>query len=144
MAAKSLTFDTGIVEYDINGMATVCFNPADESFTRKLYGTVELLDGIQDRVASDSTPFDSFGDLDAEMREAIDDLLGPGVADALFQNMNCYAIADGFPVWMNLVMALVDEVTEAYAREFGKTDARIRAYSGKYDAMFAKYRKGKK
>jgi len=142
--AKLLQFETGVVEYDINGAATVRFNPADETFTRKLYETVALLEGIQDRTASDSTPFDSFGDLDAEMREAIDELLGEGVADALFPGMNCYAIADGFPVWMNLVMALVDEVTEAYAREFGKTDARIKAYSGKYDAMFAKYRKGKK
>ena len=139
--AKTLTFETGLVEYEINGMATARFNPTDETFARKLYKTVETLDGIQDRTASGSTPFDTFGDLDAEMRAVIDDLLGEGVADALFQNMNCYAIADGFPVWMNLVMALVDEVTEAFVREFGKTDPRMASYSGKYDAMLAKYRK---
>lgn len=145
--AKSLSFDTGAVEYDINGAATVTFNPTDEGFVSKLYDTFGALDGLQDDMAQgdDSEDvLDKFARLDVEMRAAIDGLLGPGVSEALFAGMNCYAIADGLPVWMNLVLALLDEVTEAYEREYGKTDARLKAHSAKYDAIIAKYgRRGK-
>lgn len=145
--AKSLSFDTGAVEYDINGAATVTFNPTDEGFVSKLYDTFGALDSLQDDMAQgdDSEDvLDKFARLDVEMRAAIDGLLGPGVSEALFAGMNCYAIADGLPVWMNLVLALLDEVTEAYEREYGKTDARLKAHSAKYDAIIAKYgRRGK-
>lgn len=141
--AKSLSFADNLVEYEINGRATVRFNPTDETFVAKLERAFGSLDGLQDELASD-TGLDRFAQLDREMRETIDGLLGNGVADALFPDMNCYALADGLPVWMNLVLALVDEVGEAYEREFGKTDARLKAHSSKYDAMLAKYRRGKK
>ena len=51
------------------------------------------------------------------------------------------AIAGGLPVWMNLVIALLDEVSEAYEREFGESDKRLKAINSKYDAMMKKYRK---
>lgn len=140
--AKSLKFDTGLVEYDINGVAKVSFNPTDETFVHNLEGTFGRLDGLQGKL-SDGEGFGSFVGLDKEMREAVDGLLGAGVSDALFPNMNCYAIADGLPVWMNLMLALLDEVSEAYEREFGKTDRRVRAHKAKYDALMAKYRTGK-
>lgn len=140
--AKSLQFDTGLVEYDINGAAKVSFNPTDETFVHKLESAFRSLDHLQEEVISDEG-FERFIALDKEMRETIDGLLGAGVADALFPNMNCYAISGGLPVWMNLVLALLDEVSEAYEREFGKTDERVRSHKAKYDAMMAKYRKGK-
>lgn len=139
---KSLTFDRNLVEYDINGMATVRFNPTDEGFVQRLHDVFGELDGLQDALSGDG--FAKFGELDTKMRASIDGLLGEGVADALFPDMNCYALADGLPVWMNLVLALLDEVAEAYEREFGKSAARMGAQSAKYDAMLAKYRKAKK
>lgn len=148
--AKTLSFETGLVEYDLNGSATVRFNPTDESFVSKLYDAFGKLDGLQAKLTDGGGDAGDvlrrFGDLDAEMRATIDGLLGEGVADALFPGMNCYAIADGLPVWCNLMLALLDEVTEAYEREFGKTDGRIRAHGDKYNAMMAKYgrRKGER
>ena len=145
--AKTITFDTGIVEYEINGAATVRFNPADEDFARKLYAMVDDLEAKQAEFERDEPSrdaFERFGELDAEMRASIDDLLGDGVADSLFPNMNCYAMADGLPVWMNLVMALADEVADAYVAERGKTDGRLSAHSRKYDEMMAKYGRGDK
>lgn len=146
--AKTLTFDTGVVEYSINGQATARFNPTDEGFVTKLYESFGSLDGLQDSLAESGggtqDTLETFARLDADMRATIDGLLGEGVADALFPDMNCYAIADGLPVWMNLILALLDEVSEAYEREFGKTDGRLKAHSAKYDAVMAKYgRKGK-
>lgn len=142
--AKQLTFDKNLVEYEINGDFTVSFNPADEEFAAKLEDMFYSLEGLQERLAGEKS-FSKFRELDAEMRQKIDGLLGDGASDALFPDMNCFAIANGLPVWMNLAMALYDEVTEAYAREFGKTDARFEAHKAKHDKMMLKYRaKGKK
>lgn len=139
---KALTFETGLVEYDINGAATVRFNPTDETFTQNLYETFKELDKMQASFA-EGDDFSQFIGLDKDMRGCIDKLLGEGVSDALFCGMNCYALADGLPAWTNLILALLYEVTEAYEREFGKTDSRVKAHKAKYGAMLAKY-KGKK
>lgn len=141
--AKQLSFNKNIVEYDINGDFTVSFNPADEEFAAKLEDMFGSLEGLQERLAGDKS-FSKFRELDAEMRQGIDGLLGDGAADALFPDMNCFALADGLPVWMNLALALYDEVLEAFAREFGKTDARFKAHRAKYDKLMAKYRRGGK
>ena len=137
--AKQLTYSKGLVEYDINGDYTVSFNPTDEEFVAKLEETFSSLDELQSNLGGEVS-FTKFRELDAQMRGQIDGLLGIGAADALFGGMNCYAIADGLPVWMNLVLALLDEITEAYEREFGKTDARVKEHTAKYDAMMAKYK----
>lgn len=139
--AKSLTFETGLVDYDINGVA-VRFNPTDETFAQGLYEAFNTLDKLQTAFA-EGDDFSKFAELDKDMRAIIDNLLGVGVADALFEDMNCYALADGLPAWTNLVLALFGEVSEAYEREFGKTDARVKAQNAKYEKMLAKY-KGKK
>lgn len=139
---KSLQFDTGLVEYDINGAVKVRFNPTDETFVSGLERLFDALSDLQES-ATIEEGFKKFADLDKDMRKKIDALLGDGVSDALFPNMNTWAIADGLPVWMNLVMALLDEVSEAYEREFGKTDPRVNAQRTKYDKLMAKYRKDK-
>ena len=137
--AKALDFDKGLVEYEVNGDYTFSFNPTDEGFVAGMEEALGALEGLQGRIAGDKS-FAAFRELDAEMRAIIDGLLGDGASEALFGGMNCYAIADGLPVWMNLFLALMDEVAEAYEREFGKTDARFKAHEEKYGAMMAKYR----
>jgi hypothetical protein len=138
--AKTLSFETGLVDYDINGAYVARFNPADESFAQKLYEMIQMLDDAQDGLSSSDGLFEGFGELDAQMRAAIDGLLGEGAAAALFPGMNCYALSGGLPVWVNLALALADEVAEAFAREYGETDARLASYTGKYKAMMEKYR----
>lgn len=137
--AKLIEFDTGLKEYDIKGYK-LWVNPTDEGFAAKLEDAFKSLDGLQDKLAEDDS-LSKFAELDADMRGKLDGLLGAGAADAIFPGMNCYAIADGLPVWMNLVLALLYEVTEAYEAEFGKTDARVKAHKAKYDAMLRKYRR---
>ena len=139
---KSLNFADNKREYDLNGKVTVRFNPTDEGFIARLEDTFESLDGLQNELA-DGAGFAKFAELDKDMRKRIDALLGDGVSDALFEDMNCYALADGLPVWANLVLAILDEVSEAYDDEFGKTDSRVKSHTAKYDALMRKYRKGK-
>jgi hypothetical protein len=138
--AKSLTVADNCREYDINGKVTVRFNPTDESFVAKLEDTFGTMSEMQ-QLAESGNGFAKFADLDVAMRAKIDDLLGEGVSQALFGGMNCWALADGLPVWMNLILALLDEVSEAYEQEFGKSDSRVKAHNAKYEAMMAKYRK---
>lgn len=139
--AKSLTFADNRREYDLNGKITVRFNPTDEGFVSRLRDTFEKLDALQELLSSGDM-FERFGELDMDMRARIDALLGDGVSEALFEDMNCYALADGMPVWANLVLAILDEVAEAYEDEFGKTDARVKSHTDKYDALMRKYRRG--
>lgn len=146
--AKTLNFDTGLVEYSINGAVTVRFNPADSKFTERLYETFTNLDARQDEFQKRVDEIGDDGDAmfayanerDAEMRGCIDGLLGEGVANALFPDMNCYALADGLPVWMNLMFALAEEVERAFTAQRKRSDPRLKAYNKKYSAMAAKYK----
>lgn len=149
--AKVLNFDTGLVEYDINGAATVRFNPTDAAFTERLYKAFTDLDARQDEfqrkvdeIGEDGAAMFAYAnERDEEMRGIIDGLLGEGVADALFHDMNCYALADGLPVWINLMFAVADEIQAAYTAEQKKTDPRITGYNKKYQGMMQKYKRGK-
>lgn len=147
--AKTLSFDTGVVEYDLNGAAKVRFNPTDSAFVERLYRAFDELDGKQGEfqqhiadIGDDGGKLFAYAnERDAEMRSIIDSLLGEGTADALFPDMNCYAIADGLPVWINLMFAICDEIDAAFSAEQKRSDPRVRKYSKKYDAMMAKYSK---
>ena len=149
MASKSLSFDTGVVEYEINGMATARFNPTDAAFAERLYDAFTELDARQDEFEKRVTEIGEDGEAmfayakerDEEMRGIIDGLLGEGVADALFPDMNCYALADGLPVWINLLFAVAEEIEAAYHLEQGKTDPRIKAYNARYAGMMKKYQR---
>lgn len=150
--AKTLSFETGVVEYEVNGAATIRFNPTDAAFVERLYQTFTDLDAKQeefqaqvDDIGEDGERMFAYAkERDAEMRGIIDGLLGEGVADALFPDMNCYALADGLPVWINLMFAIAEEIEAAYTAEQKKSDPRLRKYDKKYAGMMAKYKKGKK
>ena len=136
---KQLQFDTGLVSYDLNGAAQVAFNPTDSAFVERLFHTFDALDQKQDayraeveRAAGSREIFDIARRRDEEMRGMIDEALGQPVCGALFGGMNVYAMADGLPVWCNLMLALMDEVDTSFAREQKATTPRIRKYTAKY------------
>ena len=138
MEAKALSFDTGLVTFDLNGKASVTFNPTDSAFVERLFNTFDELDKKQDAYkaevekAEKREVFDIARKRDAEMRDMIDNALGASVCDALFGDMNVYAMANGLPVWANLLLAIMDEIDTSFARETKLTDSRIRKYSAKY------------
>jgi hypothetical protein len=137
--ANIITLDTGVRDYEINGFQAK-FNPTDESFIARVEEAFESLDGLQDHI-KEVEGFSSFVGLDAQMRVTIDGVLGEGAADAIFPGVNCYSLSGGLPLWLNLMYALVDEISEACEAEFGKTDERVKHYNDKYAAMMKKYRK---
>ena len=46
--------------------------------------------------------------------------------------MNVYAMADGLPVWCNLMLAVMDEIDTSFAREQKRMNPRIAKYTAKY------------
>ncbi len=147
--AKSLKFDTGVVEYDLNEDVKVRFNPTDTAFVERLYKVFGDLEAKQDEfqarideIGEDGAAMFAYAsERDAEMRGLIDGLLGEGVSDALFADMNCYALADGLPVWVNLMFAISEEIEAAFGAEQKKADPRVRGYNKKYEAMRRKYKR---
>lgn len=137
--AKLITVETGVKDYEINGYQAR-FNPTDESFIARVEKAFDSLDGLQDELKN-AGDFSAFVGLDGKMRVTIDEVLGEGAADAIFPGVNCYSLSNGLPLWLNLMYAIVDEISEACESEFGKTDERMKHYNDKYTAMMKKYRK---
>ena len=136
---NTISIPTGLVTYDINGVCQISFNPTDALFAERLYSAFDTLDTRQEdyqsrieKAANTKAIFEVARALDAEMREIIDNTLGKGVSDALFKDMNVYAMADGLPVWANLFLALMDEMDTGYVHEQRKTSPRLDKYIGKY------------
>lgn len=147
MDAKVLSFETGVVTYHINDSFEVSFNPTDTYFVNRFYEIFEKLDReqgkyeeeVEKRKGDFHKTFEYAQERDIEMRGLIDGLLGDGAADALFHGMNCYSLANGLPVWMNLMFAIADEIHDAYQSNEGKADPRVRDYNVKYTKLMAKY-----
>lgn len=136
---KELGFETGLVSYSLNGKCEIAFNPTDSNFVKRLFDAFEFLDGKQEaykaeieKLSDKKRIFEVARERDAEMREVIDGVFGFAVCDTLFGSMNVYALAGGLPVWCNLMLAVMDEVDTAFAREQKQTNTRITKYTAKY------------
>ena len=139
MADKKLSFESGVVTYNINDKCEVSFNPTDTTFVEKLFSAFEDLDNKQDTYKttiesmSDKREIFEFAkDRDEEMRAVIDGLFGVPVCDALFGSMNVYSLAGGLPVWCNFLLAVVDEIDDTYVKEQKASNSRIAKYTAKY------------
>ena len=141
--AKILNFSNGVQEYDING-ATVRFNGTDYQFAERLISTFDRMDALQQKykgqlqAKSGNDVFKACRAVDKDMRAVINDLFADDVADKIFGTCSCYALADGLPIWVNLIFAVMDEIDETVIAEQKKTDPRLDAYLAKYKAREAK------
>lgn len=136
---SELNFETGLVTYNLNGVCEVRFNPTDSDFVERLFNAFDTLDKKQDRykeeidkIADKKEIFQIARERDAEMRGIIDSLFDAPVCDALFGKMNVYAVADGLPVWCNLMLSVMDEIDTTFSREQKRTNPRVAKYTAKY------------
>ena len=134
-----IRFETGLVTYRLNDACEVSFNPTDSAFVERLFHTFDTLDRKQEAykaeiesVTDKRKIFDIARERDAEMRGMIDEAIGTPVCGALFGSMNVYAMADGLPVWCNLMLAVMDEIDTSFAREQKRMNPRIAKYTAKY------------
>lgn len=136
---EKLNFETGIVTFSVNGKCDIDFNPTDSNFVERLFNAFDTLDKKQDsykseveRTSNKREIFDTARKMDAEMREIIDGVFDRPVCKEIFGMMNVYALASGFPVWCNFMLALMDQIDTTFAREQKATNPRIKKYTEKY------------
>lgn len=139
---KELVFDTGLVEFNVNGVCTISFNPTDSGFVERLVGAFDVLEQKQSeyekeaRVAAEKENkkeiFEVARRRDTEMREIIDNVFERPVSAELFGHKNVYAMASGLPVWCNFMLAVVDEIDAAISNEQKATGERLKKYTEKY------------
>lgn len=145
---KELTFDSGIVEYKINGAAVVAFNPADRAFVERFYNTFDALEKTQDEYSKKAAALEdhrgSFAlahERDDAMTEILDGLFHQPVCQAVFGDMSLCAFANGFPVWLNLMLIILDEIEGNIGDIQKQADPRIAKYKAKYAKYAAKFQK---
>ena len=124
---EKFNFDTGMKEFEINDAVTVSFNPTDPETIKKIFDVFDSLDAKQAaykaeiaRCGETKEIFDIASRRDAEMREV------------LFGTMNVYALADGLPVWCNLMLAIIDQIDTRSLQERKGTSARIEQYTKRW------------
>lgn len=135
---KTLNFDTGIVTYSLNDKCEININPTDGMLVSRLIDLVDRLGEKREQYAAELEKADTkeifaiSNRFDSEMRAEIDAALGAPVCDAVFGSMSVLAMADGLPVFCNLIFAILDEVDAGWTRETKKTSVRIDKYTAKY------------
>lgn len=144
MGDNVILIDSGVVTKTLQTTdgkeCSFSFNPLDIGFSKKLFDAFDKLDAKQEKYkdevqknANKREVFEIGKNMDAEMRDLInEEVFGFDICGALFGSMNMYALANGLPVWANLMFAMVDEMDTAYAREQKLTNARISKYTKKY------------
>ena len=135
---------TGVQTYNFNGMVEVSFNPTDQNFIERLHNTFERLEQKQDtyraeieRAKGTKAIFEVAHARSDEMRGMIDELFQQPVCEPLFGSMNLYSMADGLPVWVNLMMAVVDICDANLTEQEKQGSPRLQKFLTKYK----KYRK---
>lgn len=135
---KKVIIDSGVQEYSLNDKCSVFFNPADAEFADRIYTAFDELRKKQEKRTLDlekmttRETFDYLKQLDREMRDTIDGVFGQPVCEPLFGSMSVYASAGGTPVWMNLMLAIIDELDEGVKREKAFHSEKLAKYTKKY------------
>ena len=134
-----INIPTGLKEYDLNGAITIRINPTDTAFVERMYHTFTALDQKQDQYKAEieaaknkAEIFDVARARDKEMRDMLTDLFGVDVCTPLFGGQNVYALADGLPLWTNVLLAMMDEIDSGYAAEQKRMNPRVKKYADKW------------
>ena len=136
--ANIISFDTGVKEFNINDAVTVRFNPTDINFAERVFNGLEALDKLYESYQSevdkveDREVFDLARRIDADARGIINGIFDNDVCTPLFGDMSINTISDGFPVWANFLLAIIDQFDTAFTEEKKKTNPRIKKYTAKY------------
>lgn len=135
----NLSISTGVVDYTINDKVTLRLNPTDPAFVKRLYSRFTELEtedkAWRDKIRDEKDPvklLEIYDEGDRMIRTALDDVLGDDVSDAVFGGVSALAMGDGFPVWMNLLLAIIDEMDAKIRAEQSTTNPRLDKYLKKY------------
>lgn len=145
---KELVFDSGVVSYSLSGNCEVSFNPADHAFAERFYSAIDEMWKLQDEYAKKAEALQDPGEAfslakerDVEIGKVLDGLFNAPVCAAVFGSMSLCAFANGFPVWLNLMLSILDEIEANIGDIQKQADPRIAKYKAKYQKYTARYHK---
>lgn len=98
---------SGRVSYKLNGAVEVTFNPEDPAFVERLYSTIDELNRLQARHFDGGA--DHFLHTVRRMREILDSLFDVPICEPLFGGIRPGALAEGAPLWRNLLHAVISQ-----------------------------------
>ena len=135
---KDLNIATGIETFRINEDFTYTFCPTDALFVAKLFSAFDAVEQKQEEYsrmtknAEGAEIFAVAARIDEDVRSTINEALGCDICSAVFGEVCVMSLADGLPLWVNLMLALMDEIDTSFAREQKRTNPRIAKYTSKY------------
>lgn len=127
--------NTGLVTYNLGGKVEVAFNPTDMAFGDRLLKAIDGLCELQEKPYPDDTK-ELLADMlkrDAEARELIDELFEKEVCKPLYGTISVFALADGLPLWANLLTAILKQMNEGSEKRMKEAEARIAKYTKGYE-----------
>ena len=133
-----IKFDTGLKTFDINGRCEATFAPTDMAFIEKVYNCLEEMDALQNKykeiadTSSNTEIFRIAREMDAEARGDINTIFGFDICSPLFGGMSLFTLADGLPVWVNFLLAIIDNLEGDFAEQKKRTNPRVAKYAAKY------------
>lgn len=134
-----LKFDDGVQEINLNGKVTVWLNLADINFIERFFNAFDAMDAMNDKYKAalenckeNKELFAVAHDMDSEMRSLIDDAFGTPISEQLFGRLSTYSAASGLPVWCNLMLSVIDEMSDNMAAEKKATNPKLQKYLAKY------------
>lgn len=133
-----LNINTGVEEYVINGKVKVYLNPTDPAFVSRLYNRFSELEE-RDKAWRDNLSklegaevLIAWEEGDQLFRAAIDDILGEETCKRICGSVSVLAMADGAPIWMNILLGLIDVIDSGVAREEKAKNPKLQKYLSKY------------
>lgn len=142
----TLNYTAGKREYTLPNDTVIHFDPCDSEFANKVIVAFRNCNKVQN-----SFPEKTFMDLDEQLafiqkmnediREEIDRAFGEGVCEKACCGSGPISISDGLPVWMNFLMAVIDEIDANMPEGEKRSRARVQQYMDKYNTKYARYMK---
>lgn len=129
---KSLNFDSGVKEYEINGdpNRVLRVNPTDFGIVDRINKAKDELDKLH--ITSD---LNGMTELDKIVRAQIDEIFGTGSADVIFGETNSASFAGGQPVFLNFLDCIIPEIERVVGEERKKSAAKIQKYTSQVENL---------
>lgn len=141
----NLSYGAGKREYTLNGGAVIHFDPCDSEFANKIVLAIRNCNEIQKQF-----PKEAFEDLEEQLaciqslnnqiRQELDKAFDEPVAEKACCGSSPCAVADGLPVWMNFLMAVIDEIDANMPEGEKRSRERVQQYVERYNTKYGKYK----
>lgn len=133
----SINYQVGYKTFMLNEdpEKTLTINPTDAGFVKALFDAFNQLSGEQDDLEQSDNPDDvltALDGLDAHIRAELDRVLGEGTCSKAFGAVNCTALADGMPVWVNFCLAILSVCEGEAKAAHEESRKKVEAYTRKF------------